>query len=523
MRLTDMIDEACDRWSDRIAFRTPGSADLWTYDRVRRTSDAIAAALQHEGVERAVAILAYNSPLAFVSQLGVLKAGLAYVPLNTKSAVSEWTSLAAAAGATALLVGVDLADRAQAIPADNPKIRTVRTIGGTSSAGTSVEKWVEDFIGVSPLHVPDDREAPCWIIGSGGTTGTPKAVAIPNRAISTATLALIAHMPDDHPIQVVSAPLTHAAGCLTYPVLLQGGETVVLDGARPATILRTIEEFRASRIFLPPTAIYALLASPELRDYDYSSLRYFLYGAAPMSVSKLEEAMDVFGPVMAQFYGQAESPTICTWLGPTEHERARSDQSLRHRLRSCGRPSGVVSIRIVDKRGNALPPNAIGEIAVKSELRMLGYLNAPEESAKLAAPDGYLRTGDVGRIDEDGYVYISDRSRDMIITGGFNVFPSEVEAVIWRHPAVEDCAVLGVPDDYWGEAVVAAIELKDGAAEATEEILSMVRAELGPVKTPKRVVYTDLPRSAVGKVLKRTLKDELTRGTHDLVKESASL
>ncbi|OMQ23111.1 class I adenylate-forming enzyme family protein [Rhodococcus sp. D-1] len=509
MKLTDMIDEACYRWSDRIAFRVPGNDDAWTYEQVRTTSDAIAAALQHEGAERAVAILAYNSPLAFIAQLGVIKAGLAYVPLNTKSAASDWSSLVAAAGATALLVGDDLAERAQPVVAQNSRIRIVRTIGGPTTTENSVEKWAEHYRGTSCRRVPDDREASCWIIGSGGTTGAPKAVAIPHRAINAGTLALLAHMPDERPIQVVSAPLTHAAGCLTYPVLLQGGESIVLDGARPATILRTIDKYRATRIFLPPTAIYALLASPEIRNHDYSSLRYFLYGAAPMSVAKLEEAMEVFGPVMAQFYGQAESPTICTWFGPGEHQRARADESLRHRLRSCGQPSGVVSLRIVDKEGKALPAHTTGEIAVKSDLRMLGYLNAAEESAELVTVDGYQRTGDVGHIDEDGFVYISDRSRDMIITGGFNVFPSEVEAVIWRHPAVEDCAVFGVPDDYWGEAVVAAVELKDGAAEATDEILGMVRAELGPVKTPKRITYTNLPRSAVGKVLKRALRDEV--------------
>jgi acyl-CoA synthetase (AMP-forming)/AMP-acid ligase II len=511
VRLTELIDDACARWSDNIAFRVPDTGASWTYRRVKEESDAIATALQHagSGPGHAVAVLSPNSPDAFIAQLGILKSGAAYVPLNTKSATSDWVAVSSGAGADALIFGASMAEQSRELLDRNPGLWLTRSIGVAEGVGT-VAEWISEFAGREPARVVDDREDPCWIIGSGGTTGTPKAVAMPNRAMVTQTLALLGHMPDASPVHLVSAPLTHAAGALTYPVLLQGGETIVMDGAPAGALLAAIDEYRVNRLFMPPTAIYAMLADPKLGDYDYSSLRYFLYGAAPMSPSKLREAMNTFGPVMAQFFGQAEAPMICTWFGPREHAAALADPALAHRLSSCGRPSAVAAIRIVGDDGAPVPVGEVGEIAVKTELRMLGYLNVPEESAKLAVADGYVRTGDVGYLDADGFVYISDRARDMIVTGGFNVFPSEVERVVWTHPSVRDCAVIGIPDDYWGEAVTAVIELKDGAAEATEAILALCRQELGPVKTPKRVIYRSLPRSAVGKVLKRALREEQT-------------
>lgn len=512
MRLTEMLDDAFVQWADRTAFRVPESDETWSFEQVRVQSDAIAVGLQADGfgVGDAVAVLSPNSPDAFVAQLGILKAGAAYVPLNAKAALGDWVAVSTGAGATCLLYGEQMADTAHQLLAAMQGWKTVRGLEHGINGHESVREWITSFSGAHPARVRDGREDPCWIIGSGGTTGAPKAVVMPNRAMVAQTIALAGHMPDTCPVQLVSAPLTHAAGALTYPVLLQGGETVVFDGARPGELLRAIESYRITRLFMPPTAIYAMLARPDVNSHDYSSLRYFLYGSAPMSPSKLREAIDVFGPVMTQFYGQAEAPTICTWFSPREHLEAITEPSHAHRLQSVGRPSAVAAIRIIDKEGRPLPVGQVGEIAVRSDLQTLGYRDMPDESAALGAADGYNRTGDVGHIDSDGFVYISDRARDMIITGGFNVFPSEVERVIWTHPSVKDCAVVGRADDYWGEAVTAVVELKEGALEATDEILALCRSELGPVKTPKQVIYGVLPRSPVGKVLKRELRDRIS-------------
>ena len=198
-----------------------------------------------------------------------------------------------------------------------------------------------------------------------------------------------------------------------------------------------------------------------MRKYDYSSLEYFVYAAAPMSVDKLKEAIDVFGPVMAQCYGQAEAPMICTYLPPEAHTAALATNKA-HRLASCGQPCLLTPVEIMDDDENILPPDARGEIVVRGSLVMAGYYKNKEATDEVSTSNGWHRTGDIGLKDEDGFIYIVDRKKDMIISGGFNIYPSEIEQVVWGHEAVQDCAVIGVPDDKWGEAVKAIVELKPG-------------------------------------------------------------
>jgi acyl-CoA synthetase (AMP-forming)/AMP-acid ligase II len=232
-----------------------------------------------------------------------------------------------------------------------------------------------------------------------------------------------------------------------------------------------------------------------------------------MAVDKLEEALDVFGPVMAQTFGQAEAPMICTVMTPAEHVAAAADPALRGRLASAGRSSLVAEVAIMDDDGNLLRPGEIGEIVVRGDLVMAGYHKDPEQSAAVSRPGGWHGTSDVGRIDEDGYVYIVDRKRDMIISGGFNVWPSEIEQVIHTIDGVRDCAVIGLPDEKWGEAVTAVIELREDAGEVEDDLVkALCRERLGPVKTPKQVIYRELPRSPNGKVLKRSLREEYWTG-----------
>jgi acyl-CoA synthetase (AMP-forming)/AMP-acid ligase II len=263
-----------------------------------------------------------------------------------------------------------------------------------------------------------------------------------------------------------------------------------------------------TRLFLPPTAIYALLAHPGVRDHDFSSLKHFIYAAAPMAVDKLREAMDVFGPVMTQTFGQAEAPMIATVMTPREHVEALQDDRKAARLASAGRPSLVAKVAILADDGRVLGPGQEGEICIRGALVMDGYHEDPEQSASTRRPGGWHGTSDVGRMDEDGFVYIIDRLRDMIITGGFNVWPSEIEQTIHTVPGVKDCAVIGLPDEKWGEAVTAVVELREGAHVDEAQIIATCREALGVVKTPKIVVFRELPRSPVGKVLKRALRDE---------------
>lgn len=297
-----------------------------------------------------------------------------------------------------------------------------------------------------------------------------------------------------------------------FPVLSQGGMNVIHRSVVAEDILESIERNSVTRLFLPPTAIYSLLESPSARIHDTSSLRYFLYGAAPMSVSKLKEAIRLFGPVMTQFYGQVEAPMMCTFFGPEEHALAAADPALEKRLASCGRPSLVANVAIMDDADAVLPRGERGEIVVRSSLKMRGYHKDPAQTALAQREGDWQATGDIGYIDDDGYIYIVDRKRDVIISGGFNVFPSEVEQVLWSHPSVNDCAVIGLPDEKWGERVTAVVELKEQAEEDPEGLIALCKENLGSVKTPKEIIFRTLPRSAAGKVLKRTLRDEYWGG-----------
>jgi acyl-CoA synthetase (AMP-forming)/AMP-acid ligase II len=299
---------------------------------------------------------------------------------------------------------------------------------------------------------------------------------------------------------LLAAPLTHGTSAYITPAFMVGGTLVLAKPrARPADVLEDFATRDVSAVFLPPTMIYMMLAEPGVRELRFPNLTKLIYGAASMPAQKIREAESVFGPVLATNYGQTEAPQVITILAP---EDFRDDANLA----SVGRPGLLVRVAIMDKAGRILPPGEEGEIVVAGDLLMTGYLDMPEQTAATLI-DGWLHTGDGGAIDERGFVFLRDRLRDVIITGGFNVYPSDVEAALVRHPKVHDCVVFGLDDDKWGEAVNVAIQLKGGARATEDEIIAFAKAELGSVKAPKRVVfYDDLPRSAVGKVLRREVK-----------------
>jgi acyl-CoA synthetase (AMP-forming)/AMP-acid ligase II len=302
--------------------------------------------------------------------------------------------------------------------------------------------------------------------------------------------------------------MTHAAGGTAFSLLPLGGTQLFMAEVEPEVIMQMIERHKVTHLFLPPTVIYVMLSHPKVRDYDYSSLKYFLYAAAPMSADKLRQAIEVFGPVMVQSYGQAEAPMICTFMSAQDHLDALKSGN-EHRLFSCGRATAFARVAIMDDEGKLLGHNTKGEIVVRSSLVMDGYYNL--EATQESRAYGWHHTGDIGTIDDDGFVYIVDRKKDMIISGGFNVFPSEIEQVIWSHPAVQDCAVIGVPDEKWGEAVKAVVEKVPDNIFSEEdieaEIITLCKEKLGSVKAPKTVeVWQALPRSPVGKVLKKEIR-----------------
>lgn len=323
-------------------------------------------------------------------------------------------------------------------------------------------------------------------------------------------LGLSRHLREPDPaVYLMATPMTHAAGALALATIADGGAVVTTDGVHLPQLYDALDEHRVTRTFLPPTAIYKLLADPDLRRAAFATMRHLVYAGAPISPERLAEALETIGPVMTQIFGQSEAPMICTFLGPDEHLEALADPAKRDRLASCGRASAVAAVEVMDDDGRIVPPGETGEIVVAGDLVMEGYLDDPDATAEARRPGGWHGTGDVGRKDEDGYLYIVDRKRDVIVSGGFNVFPLEVERVIQAHPAVLDCAVVGAPDDRWGERVTAFVEVAAGRVVQEDELIGWCKDALGSVKTPKSVWFAPLPRSENGKVLRRVVRDRL--------------
>ncbi|MEN8719498.1 MAG: AMP-binding protein, partial [Oceanococcaceae bacterium] len=381
--------------------------------------------------------------------------------------------------------------------------------GADVAGAVSLAAWTQDQPATKP-HVAVDMDDVVMLSATGGTTGKPKGVMNTHRSVQTFIAHFMISCPyagNQLPVNLAAAPMTHTAGVLGVPCTARGGTVVVVTKPDPAVLLGAIPKYQVTELFLPPTVIYRLLDIPELeKKVDFSSMQYLLYGAAPMSVEKLKKAIEIIGPVMMGGYGQTECPASIAFLPPSEH---LIDGALAgdERLSSVGRPNPLIRVEILDEDNAILPQGETGEICVRGDLVMKGYYKAPDKTAETII-DGWLHTGDIGHIDADGYLHITDRKKDMIISGGFNVYPSEVEQVLWGHPAVQDCAVIGVPDPQWGEAVKAVVERNAGQSVSAEELIVLCKEKLGSVKAPKSVDFVDsLPRSPVGKVLKKDLRE----------------
>jgi len=506
VNVIDAFDEAVSRRPEHPCLVWEGTSR--NYAEVQALSRRIANGLRASGFEpgQKAAVLSPNHPLALVCILSILRAGLVWQPLNPRNALEENARTLAAFGCDVLFCQKDFRDHVGPIRAEVPGIRFNLCIDDEADG---LERWTQRFSPeFEPLALPSDHLA--LLSATGGTTGRSKGVmhSIANvDAFTTAHQAV--HHRDTEPVFLAAAPITHAGGRMCLSILRQGGTIIVLSRPDPAEILRAIEHHRVTRMLATPTLIYSMLAQPDVRSFDYSSLKYLMYGGAPMSVDKLRQAIEIFGPVLNGAYGQTEAPLAITQLSPENH--FEGDQlggmiASDDRLSSCGRPTRFVELRIVDDEDRPLPAGAPGEIVLRGPIVMQGYYQDPDATAETMR-GGWHHTGDVGHLDADGFLHIIDRKKDMIITGGFNVYPAEVEQAILSLPEVQDCAVVGVPDEKWGEAVKAVVQLVPGRTLTPEQIIAACRPRLGGVKTPKSVeIWPDLPRSPVGKVLRRTVR-----------------
>ena len=475
---------------------------------MRGTTHKIANGLLAQGLEKGdkVAVYSPNHAMAYAALLGIQRAGLIWAPVNARNAIEENLYILDNTDVSFLFYHSSFAPYLPRIKEGCPKIKTFLCIDEPE-----FDAWLAKQGDTAP-DLPDAPDEVAILISSGGTTGRPKGVQITNRVIETMNSIFWATMPvEAPPVHLMVAPMTHAAGVSSFPLLPYGGTNIFMGTSDPGAILAAIETHKVTHVYMPPTLIYILLAHPEIGKYDYSSLRRLVYAAAPMSVDKLVEAIGVFGPVLTQTYGQAEACMIATVFSREDHVAAL-ESNKRHRLASCGRISPLMRLEVMGDDGRILPRGERGEIVLRGGLVMAGYYKNPQATEEASA-FGWHHTGDIGVIDEDGFVYVVDRKKDMIISGGFNVFPSEVEQVLWSHPAVQDCAVIGVPDEKWGEAVKAVVELKPGAKASAEELIQLAKDKLGGVKAPKSVDFiAALPRSPVGKVLKKDLREPYWAG-----------
>ncbi len=515
MRAIDLFDHGCRISSNGVCFRDGDSA--YSFQEVADLTHRVANGLHAAGLRRGarVAIYSPNDVFAFAAMLGVFRAGCVWLPVPIRHVLAENLAFLVENECEFLFIHTSLAKDIPAIRRSVPGLRNVVMVDAPSAQVPSLCEWAGAF----PASFPDDDHGPedlAWIKTTGGTTGRPKNVMVCHRNVAAIVTTFHVCMPLAQPhINLMAVPMTHGAGNVALATLAMGGTVVNLRRAEPRAVIDAMERYRITTLFLPPTVIYSLLSEPDIRSRDFSSLRYFLYAAAPMSVNKLQEAIEVFGPVMAQCWGQTEASLILTYLAPHEHfEDGRISET---RLKSCGRPTLTTRVEVMNDSGDLLPAGEIGELVVRGALVAKGYLNRPEEDAAMRQY-GWHHTGDIGYRDSAGYVYIVDRKKDMIISGGFNIYPSEIEQVLWRHPAVIDCAVIGVPDDKWGESVKAIVELKSGHVATDTELQAYCRAELGAMKTPKSVeIWPTLPRSHVGKVLKREIRERFWHGFDRLI------
>jgi acyl-CoA synthetase (AMP-forming)/AMP-acid ligase II len=508
MRLIEHFDRGAERFPER-AFLLDEHGSL-SYAAARLSSHRIANALARGGFRPGAkaAVYSANAARSFECVMGVIRAGLVWVPINVRNSIEDSAFTLGNCEVELLFYQRAFADNVAALRARSPAVRAAVCIDGDGAG--SLDAFTAGCADISP-DVPQGPDDVVTLFSSGGTSGLPKAVMMPNRSWEAMTLSCEILLRADNPVHLVAAPMTHAAGGSALAYAAMGMSNVMLPGFDPQLVMEAIGRHRVTHLFLPPTAIYRLLSHPDVRRHDYSSLRYFQCSSAPMSIVKLKEAVEVFGPVMINGFGQTETGLNGTVFPPEEIAAAvaRGDD---RRLGSVGRAGPLFRVEIMDDDGRLLPPQTPGEIVMQSYQLFAGYYRNEAETLASRA-GGWHHTGDIGIKDADGYLYVVDRKKDMIISGGFNVYPAEVERIVNDHPAVQDCAVVGAPHPEWGEVVTAVVELKTGRQAAAEEIITFCRSRLSGVKTPKRVEFTpELPRSPVGKVLRRKVREPFWAG-----------
>lgn len=486
-----------------------------TFRQCNDRVNSLIHALHDMGVKKGdiLGVLSWNC-LEYADVFGAAgKGGFILAPLNARSPARELDYLINDSGTNTLFVGPELADVVGTLKPNIPKVRHFISFEGSLPG----MEYHADLLAHYPTNEPDvevDDDSPLILLYTSGTTGVPKGALYTQGQWREDILAHTIEMPiqpDDKGMLIM--PYFHIGGVIWHSVFFRrGASNVIMKSFDPKTTLQVIESEKVTSLCVVPTHIAALLDLPELNEYDTSSLKRVKYVGSPMPTELLKRAIGIWGPIFFQAYGQTESGPDITFLKEKEHD-VLDKPSEQERLLSCGRPALDVHVRIVDDNGNDVPVGETGEIIVRSRHIMREYWNKPKETKK-AIVDGWLHTGDIGRYDKDGYIYIVDRKEDMIVSGGENIYPREVEEVLYQYPAVLECAVFAIPDPKWVEAVHAVVSLKKGVTATPEELIEFCKKNIARYKAPKSIqIVQEIPKSATGKILKREMKSKYWAGT----------
>ncbi|MBB5214644.1 AMP-binding protein [Parapusillimonas granuli] len=510
------ISRAARYWADKPAIIF-GQHRI-SFQALEARSNRLANALLGMGLNTGdrVAIQAWNRPEIIELECALYKAGLVRVGLNARLSSAELCDTVNNAEARILLVDESHRDAAMALAQDMPSLEAILSIGG----GFGRESEYEALLGKAS-DAPVDRDMRADDLAvlhfTSGSTGKLKAAmqTVGNRLASLRKVAMGRMRADPGEVLALAGPITHASGMFMQPFLFQGGTILLHERFEPDAFLASIQEHRAAFTFMVPTMVNMVVALPSLRKYDLGSLRQLSYGGAPMAPARVREAWHALGPILCQGYGAGETTGGMIMLTSQDHRAAIEGRP--ERLMSCGRAFGETEVVLRDDEGRPVPPGEVGEITVRGPDVFAGYWREPELS-KQALRAGWCHTGDLARMDDEGYIYIVDRKKDMIISGGFNVYPTEVEQALYQHPAVYEACVFGIPDEIWGESVKAAVVLKPGAQADEAGLAAHCKALLADFKKPRSIdILGELPKNANGKISRKALKDPYWAGHERMV------
>jgi len=499
---------------DKVAIVFEGKR--YTFSQLNERVNRLGNELTKLGVQKGdrVTMLQVNTNQCVEAYFTVAKLGAIYVPLNFRAKGNELSYMLNSSEANTLLVGERYIDLVNSI---KPELASVKNFVSLDSPYEGM-LYYEDVIASSAAEeiftAIDDNDTTI-LLYTAGTTGFPKGVMLSHSSFSIYVLKNVSPAdPESVEKNILTVPLYHVAGIQAMMAAIYGGRTLVMERQfEPKEWMELVEAEKVGRAMMVPTMLKQLMGHPEFSRHDLSSLKVITYGAAPMPFEVIKKALDVFpGVGFINAFGQTETASTITALSSEDHNITGTEEEKEKKLKrlsSIGKPMSDIEMKVVDEEGNELPPGEVGEIMAKGPRVMSGYWKDQEKTERTIDKDGWVHTGDMGYVDEDGYFFLAGRATDMIIRAGENISPEELEAVLHSHPKVDEAAVIGVPDEEWGEVPLAVIVFKQEETATPEELMEYCRANLSSYKRPRSVVFVDeLPRNPMGKILKRVLREQ---------------